>query len=390
MLLLIASGFSLQPLSTDLYLPSLPHLSRYFGVPAGAVQITLTLFVFGFGLAQLAVGPLSDRYGRRPVALGGYALYLAASLLCALAPTLTVLSVGRVLQAAGCCSVIVAARALVRDRYDPAHGAQLLARSSSLLSIAPLVGPIVGGYAEVWLGWRAAFVLLSLIAAWFGLYALRHWQESNPAPDPLALHPRRLLAAYREVARHPSFGAYALPAALTYSAIFVFIAGSSFAFIDVLGVPTERYGFYFAGAVVGYLGGTLLCRRALRYFSLPQILAGGSGLTAAGGLGLWLAVENDLASPGVLLAAQFTVMLAHGINQPCAQAGAIGPFQARAGAAAGLLGCVSMAVALSVGSLLGALHDGSLRPLAALVAMLGLSCFLAGQLPRLLVRMPPR
>jgi len=380
-LLLIASAFSLQPLSTDLYLPSLPHLSRYFGVPAGAVQITLTLFVFGFGLAQLAVGPLSDRYGRRPVALGGYALYLAASLLCALAPTLFVLSCGRLLQAIGCCSVVVAARALVRDRFEPARGAQLLARSSSLLAFAPLLGPIVGGYTEVWLGWRAAFALLTLIALGFGYYALRSWTESNPQPDPHAMRPRRLLAAYREVARHPEFRAYALPSALTYSAIFVFIAGSAFAFIDVLGVATERYGLYFAGGVTGYLLGTLLCRRLLRRIDLPQLLAGGGALTALGGVGLWIAVAENAVTPAVLLAAQFVVMFAHGINQPCAQAGAIGPFKARAGAAAGLLGCLSMALALTVGSLLGVLHDGTLHPLATMVAVLGLGCLLAGQWP---------
>jgi len=386
-LLLLASGFSLQPLSTDLYLPSLPSLSRYFAVTPAAIQTTLTLFVLGFGVTQLLAGPLSDRYGRRPVALGGYAVYCAASLLCACASSLTVLLVGRLLQAIGCCGVVVAARALVRDSYEPAAGAQLLARSSSLLALAPLIGPVLGGYCQVWLGWRAAFWLLGALSVWFALFARAHWQESNLNPDAEALRPARLLAAYREVASHPEFRAYVLPAALTYSAIFIFIAGSSFAFIDVLGVTPEHYGLCFAGGVSGYLGGTLCCRRWLRRRTLQDLLAAGTTLTAIGGCGLWLAVRYDFASVGVLLTAQFLVMFAHGINQPCAQAGALAPFKTRAGAAAGLLGSVSMAVALGSASLLALLADGSLQPLATLAAAVGGLCLLAGQLPTRLRRL---
>lgn len=382
LLLLVAGCFSLQPLSTDLYLGSLPHLARYFGADASAAQATLTVFVIGFGLAQLAAGPLSDRYGRRPVALGGCALYVCASLLCALAPGIGTLVAGRLLQALGCCSVIVAARTVIRDRHEPAAGAAVIARASTLLATVPLIGPVIGGYTQVWFGWRAAFVIQTLCGLALLGASLRWWVETHVAPDRHALRMRRLLAGYLDLARDRAFWEYALPGALTYASIFVFIAGSSFAFIEVLNVPTERYGFCFAFAVCGYLLGTLICRRLLRSVGLPRVLRIGTTLTLLGGAGLAVAVLVGVADWAVLLAAQFLVMTAHGLNQPCAQAGVVAPFAQRAGSAAGLFGFVTMSLALAVGTALGLLHENSLRPIAGLAALVGALAFAAGRLPR--------
>ena len=378
LLALVASALSLQPLATDLYLPSLPPLARAFGVSPGLVQSTLTVFVVGFGLAQLIAGPLSDRVGRKPVILGGSLLFVVASSICALAPSIPALIAGRLLQALGCCGVVVAARAVVRDRYSPADGARLLARASTLLALAPLLGPIVGGQAQAHFGWRAGFVLQALLALALCFAWWRQFEESHRQPDANALAPARLARAYLEVALHPGFRAYALPSALTYGAIFVFIAGSSFAYIDILGVSSPRYGVLFSLGVSGYLLGTVVCRRLLRRFALDRVLQGGLTLTALGGVGLWACVQLGWVSVPVVLGAQFVVMLAHGINQPCAQSSALGPFGARAGTAAGLLGFITMAVALGVGALLAALHEDSLRPLANLSALLGLLALASG------------
>lgn len=182
LLWLVAGCLSLQPLSTDLYLGSLPHLARYFGASVSAAQMTLTIFVTGIGLAQLVAGPLADRLGRRPVALGGCALYLAASLACALAPAIGVLIAARLLQALGCCCVLVAARTAVRDRYEAAAGAAVIARASSLLALVPLVGPVVGGYTQVWFGWRAAFVIHAAFAALLLAASLRWLRETHAGP----------------------------------------------------------------------------------------------------------------------------------------------------------------------------------------------------------------
>jgi DHA1 family bicyclomycin/chloramphenicol resistance-like MFS transporter len=382
LLWLVAGYLSLQPLSTDLYLGSLPHLAHYFGAPVSAAQLTLTIFVTGVGLAQLVAGPLADRFGRRPVALGGCAVYLLASLACAGAPDIRVLVAARLLQALGCCCVLVAARTIVRDRYDPASGAAVIARASSLLALVPLFGPVLGGYTQVWFGWRAAFVIHALFALLLLAASLRWLRETHARPDPQALRVSRILGGYARIAARAEFWRYALPGALTYAAIFVFIAGSSFAFIDVLGVPTERYGLCFAFAVCGYLGGTLLCRRLIARLGLVGVLRVGTLLTMLGGVGLFLAVRAGVAHWAALLAAQFTVMAAHGLNQPCAQAGVVAPFGERAGAAAGLFGFVTMVSAFGIGTLLGLLHEPSLRPLAGLSAAIGVCAFLVAWLPR--------
>ena len=162
LLWLVTGCLMLQPLSTDLYLASLPSMASDFAVSPAAVQQTLSLFVFGFGAAQLISGPLSDRHGRRPVLIGGLSVYLLASLACALSPALDWLVAARFVQAIGCCTAVVVARAIIRDAYSPAEGARVLAKASSLLSLAPILGPILGGYLQVSFGWRAAFVALAL------------------------------------------------------------------------------------------------------------------------------------------------------------------------------------------------------------------------------------
>lgn len=377
LLWLIVGCLMLQPLSTDLYLASLPHLATDFGVTPAAVQQTLSLFVIGFGVAQLISGPLSDRFGRRPVLLWGLMIYVGASLACALAPTLNLLVSARFVQAIGCCTAIVVARALIRDVYAPADGAKMIARASSLLSLAPLLGPILGGYLQVWYGWRAAFVFHTLFCVVLGIAAYRFLAETNQHLNPAAVRPRNLLSVYRRIASADFFWAYALPGALSYAAIFAYISGSSFVLINVLGVPTESYGYCFAFGVSGYLIGTLVCRPLLTHIGLARTLTVGASLSLFSGLLFAALVLAGFHHWSVVLLCQFLTMGAHGLNFPCAQAGAVAPFPREAGAAAGLLGFFTMFAALLTGTWVGMSHDGTLQPLAYTSATLGLLLFMA-------------
>lgn len=365
----------LQPLSTDLYLASLPHLTENFRVTPAAVQQTLSLFVIGFGVTQLLSGPLSDRFGRRPVVLGGLVIYIIASIACALAQTLEQLVLARFLQAVGCCTAAVVARALIRDVCTPTEGARLIAKASSLLSIAPLFGPILGGYLQVWYGWRAAFCFQALFGAGLFIAAWHHLSETNQHPNPAATRLDGLFAIYRRIASSPQFWAYTLPGALSYATIFVFISGSPFVLIKVLGVPTEYYGYCFAFGVIGYLLGTIGCRRLLGRIGLPRTVALGTAMSAGSGLLFMLMVIAGAHHWSVILLCQFLVMLAHGINFPCAQSGSVAPFPREAGAAAGLLGFFTMTAALITGTWVGHSHDGTLLPMALTSAGIGLLLF---------------
>ena len=380
LLWLITGCLMLQPLSTDLNLPSLPHLASYFAVTPAAVQQTLSLFVVGFGAAQLVGGPLSDRYGRRPVLLGGLAVYVLSSIACALAPSLSILVAARFAQAVGCCTAVVVARAIIRDAYAPAEGAHVIARASMLLSFAPLLGPIAGGYLQVAFGWRAAFALLTALCLVLTAAALRHLRETNATPDRDAMRLRGMIESYGRIVRTPVFWAYTLPGALSYASIFVFISGSSFVLIDVLGMPTEYYGYCYAFGVSGYLSGTVVCRKLLGRIGVDRALSFGTALSLGGGLLFAALVAGGVRHWALVPLAQFVTMAAHGINFPCAQAGAVAPFPQQAGAAAGLLGFVTMLAALAAGIWVGTSHNGTMEPLAWIAASVNTMVFAAARL----------
>jgi DHA1 family bicyclomycin/chloramphenicol resistance-like MFS transporter len=380
LLWLVTACLMLQPLSTDLYLASLPGLAADFAVTPAAVQRTLSLFVFGFGSAQLVSGPLSDRFGRRPVLIGGLSVYLLSGLACALAASLDWLVAARFVQAVGCCTAVVVARAIIRDAYAPAEGARVLAKASSMLSLAPILGPILGGYLQVTFGWRAAFVTLAIAGAMVWIAAWRSMKESNKKPNPDAMRPGNLIRTYPGVVRTPAFWAYALPGAISYASIFVFISGTPFVLIKILGVPTQYYGYLFAFGVCGYLGGTLICRRLLGSIGVARVLALGTAVGLAGGLGFLLLVLAGVSHWTLVVVAQFVVMTAHGINFPCTQSGSLAPFPEKAGAAAGLFGCLVMYAALAAGTWVGGSHDGTLLPLASISATVAVILFVSARL----------
>jgi DHA1 family bicyclomycin/chloramphenicol resistance-like MFS transporter len=375
LLLLITAMMMMQPLSTDLYLSSLPSLVSGFNVPVSTVQLTLSLFVVGFGGAQLIVGPLSDRFGRRPVLLWGLGLYVAASVLCGLAQSIELLIAVRFIQALGCCAGVMIARAVVRDAYPPQDSAKLLARASTWISLAPIIGPIIGSYLQVAFGWRAAFGALGIFSACVMAACILHLPETNQHKNPQATNIAGLLANYRLVLGSREFWLNVTPGALSYGGIFMFISGSSFVLIEVLGVPTQWFGYCFALGVSGYMTGTLICRRLLKTISGEQALRIGTACSLTAGIYFLVATLLGFWHWAVVVLAMFLAMASHGINFPVSQAGSVSPFPKQAGTAAGLMGAVMMGFAFIIGSIVGATHNGTLYPLAIIAAVLGLLNF---------------
>jgi DHA1 family bicyclomycin/chloramphenicol resistance-like MFS transporter len=373
LLWLTAGLLMLQPLATDLYLPTLPGIATYFGVGVGTVQWTLSIFVATFGLWQLVAGPLSDRFGRYPVIVAGAAAYCGASVLAALAPTIEVLVGARLLQAAGACSCLVGARGLVRDLRSPGEGARLLASASTIMSFAPLLGPVVGAYLYVAFGWRAAFALLAVLSLLLAVAAATRLKESNRRRNPHALRPGPMLRTYLAVARSPAFRAYTLASTATYGGLFAFISGSSFVLIRILGVSAVAFGASFAVMVSGYLVGTLACRRLVVRRGLQYTVCAGAALQAVAGLAMALLVAAGVHAPATIVAPMFFYGIAHGMIQPPAQAGAMAPFPHSAGAATALMGFVMMTTAALVGFWIGASYDGTLVPLAFTVCAAALA-----------------
>ncbi|MBC3921026.1 multidrug effflux MFS transporter [Undibacterium sp. CY18W] len=376
---LIAVFLMLQPLSTDLYLASLPSLATVFAVPASTVQLTLSLFVAGFGGAQLVIGPLSDRYGRRPVVIAGLSLYLLASLLCGASQSIGMLIFARFLQALGCCSAVIIARAIVRDAYAPQDSVRVISKASSWVSAAPLLGPILGSFLQVHLGWRAAFVVHALLATALLIMVIARLPETNLYKDPKATELSGLARNYRIVLGSPLFWAYALPGALSYGSIFVFISGASFVLIKVLALPTGWFGYCFAFGVSGYLSGTVVCRRLHARFGTKLTLRIGSSLSLAAGAIFLAMVLAGMQHWAMIPPVMFMTMGAHGINFPISQSNSVSPFPQQAGTAAGLMGALYMLVAFIVGTIVGGTHNGTVYPLAIIACSMGSLIFIAAR-----------
>jgi DHA1 family bicyclomycin/chloramphenicol resistance-like MFS transporter len=379
---LLTALVALGPLSTDLYLPSLPNLARYFAVGVDDIQLTLSVFLVGLATAQLVYGPLSDRFGRRPVLLIGLAIYVIASFVCMLAPSVPVLVLARFVQAVGACVGPVLGRAIVRDVYGREGAARALAYMSAAMALAPAIGPILGGFLEEWFGWRINFLALVIYGSGGLIIAWRILPETNESPDLQAAQPIRILLGYRGLLNHRAYVGYVLCCAFAYSGIFAFISGSSYVLQEVVGLGPIGFGLCFAGVVIGYIIGTIVAGRMSRRLGIDCLIAVGAGIGVVGGallLALALAgsTRSGLAGALLIVGPMLVFMVGVGLVLPNSIAGAIGPFPRAAGAASALLGFTQMTAAAVIGIAVAALYDGSSVPMTATIAAVAAGVLLA-------------
>ncbi len=350
---LLATLIALGPLSTDLYLASLPMLIDVFRTDAARVQLTLSVYLAGFAVAQPAYGALSDRFGRRPAMLGGLVIYFLATLGCLFATSIDQLIGARFLQAVGACAGPVLGRAIVRDVWGPVEAARALAYISGAMALAPLVGPALGGVLTVAFGWQANFMLLALFSG-VQLVAVWRWLgESNRQPDTTATRVGRILINFRILLTDRNYLGCLLGLGLSYSALFAFISGSSFVLIGWYGLSPGVYGLSFGGVVAGYITGTQLAGWLVRQRGADWLLQSGGWLGAVAGatmLCLDLAGVHHLAA---LLVPMFFVAVSVGLVMPNAPALALAPYPGIAGAASALMGFSQMGLAALVGIVVG-------------------------------------
>ncbi len=361
--LILSLLLGLQPLTTDLYLPALPALTQGFGASMPQAQLTLTALLLAFGVSQLIWGPLSDRFGRRPILLLGLGVYLLAATASALAPDMQMLIVWRTLQGAAMGAAVMCARAIVRDLYTPAQGARMMSKALSGLGVLACLGPPLGGLLALWFSWRVALLTLSLFGAVsLGLIALR-FAETVPQKNFNALKLATLVRTWLTIGRHPTFVAFSALSTASYGGLFTFLAASSFVFIKVLGWSSGGYGMLMFSNALAYLTGTFLCRYWLARVGVRRALARAGALSITGGTLMGVLALAGVQSSWAIMLPQYLFMLGHGVHQPCSQSGAIGPFPQSAGAASAMNGFLMMVAAFVVGSWLGAHMDGTIFPM---------------------------
>jgi DHA1 family bicyclomycin/chloramphenicol resistance-like MFS transporter len=357
-------------ISTDLYLPAMPTMSGDLHADTGAMELTVSGFLIGFSLGQLLWGPLGDRYGRRlPVAVG-LLLFVLGSTGCALSDTATQMIIWRVVQAVGACSGVVLSRAMVRDLYEGSRAAQMLSTLITVMAVAPLLGPIVGGQVLAVAGWRAIFWLLVVVGA-ATLAAL------FTIPETLPEHRRRkdsLLASFRGYGRlivDRRLTGYAAVGGFFYAGVYAYIAGTPFAFIEYYDVPPQLYGVLFALGIVGIMLANVVNARLVSHMGSRRLLqlgaagaAGcsvvllGTGTTGWGGLA-------GLAVPLFVFVSWSGLIVANSIG------GALQDFPERAGSVSALVGALHYGCGIVGSAAVSSLANGTPVPLALVVAICG-------------------
>ena len=374
---LLGALIAAAPVAMDIYLASMPSMTRALAAPARDVQLTLTVYMYCWGFAQLFAGPMSDRYGRRPVLLGGLAVFVVASIACALARTIGVLIAARGVQALAIAAIAVVPRAIVRDQYSGDRAAHVLSLMAMVLGIAPIVAPVVGSHVHVWLGWQANFVLVALYGAILFAWAHGALGETLRAPDRTATRPSVMVANYRQLLRSRRFVGYMLVAAFTQVGLFAFLAGSAFVFVTVMGQGERNFGLLFGTVMLGNLTGATIGSRLVRRWGIDTMIRRATILLVVAGLAVAALAWAGVTHPLAVVVPMFFYMAALMTTMPQATAGALTPFPKIAGAASSLLSFVQFVTASTAALAVGIAFDGTSRAMATVTAIGAVSAFVA-------------
>jgi len=353
--------------------PSLPLLAAMFAAPAGAVQLILTLFLAGIAVGQLVCGPISDRFGRRPVLIAGLVLFLAGTGVWGLAWSLPMLIFGRVIQACGGCAGMVLGRAIVRDLFDRERSASAIATITMAMSLAPSISPAIGAYLAEWIGWRADFALLGVLGAAILVLTITRLEETHRNPVPTS--PAAMSRSFVLLLRSPAFLGFALTTAFTSASWFSFLASAPYLLSQVLHEPPSTYGLMILMPMAAYiLGNAGVTRLSVGIGSGPLLILGlALSLVSGVMLAVWCLVGLSAWSLFVPMAIS---SVGNGLSQPPAIAAGLSVYPRIAGSASGLLGFLQMMTAALGTWLVGWLPPQSVMSMIlVVVASLALALF---------------
>ncbi|MCA3564050.1 MAG: multidrug effflux MFS transporter [Methylocystis sp.] len=370
---MLAMLIALGPLSTDMYLPSLPSIAAALETETSSVQLTLSVYLVGFAAGQIFYGPVSDKIGRKPAVLFGLGLYCLASAACALAQSIEVLIAARFVQALGAAGPIVLGRAIVRDIYEGPAAGRELSRMGMVMGLVPALAPIIGGFLEPLFGWRSNFWAVlaasALLAA--SVAALLPETLRQARPEPISL--REILRGFGVLLAHAGYRRYVLLAGLTYAGLFSFISGSSFVLQRVYGLAPFAFGLSFGASVIGFITGTIIAQRIVMKRGMDGTIAIGVACLAGGGMLMLALMMIGTGSSLEVTVPMALYAMGVGLVLPQANASAMMPFPDRAGAASSLQGLVQMSFAAIVGAALGHFLDSSALLMPAFISAMGLA-----------------
>jgi DHA1 family bicyclomycin/chloramphenicol resistance-like MFS transporter len=370
-LLILSTLMAFASISTDVYLPALPTMATALNASSGAVALTISGYLIGFSVGQLIWGPLGDRYGRRgPVAIG-LVLFAIGSAGCAMSGTVGQMIFWRVVQAAGACAGVVLARAMVRDLYPGDRAARMLSTLLTVMAVAPLIGPFVGGQILAVAGWRAIF--WSLVGVGIAtLGALFTIPETLPRDRRQTERLSRSFIAYGGLLRDRAVLGYAGAGGFLYAGLFAQVAGTPFAYITYYGVSPQLYGVLFAVGIAGIMAGNIVNARVVGRFGTDRLLRMGTIGAAVAGLAVALVAGTGWGGLAGLVVTLFLFISTAGFIVANAIVGALARSPGRAGSVSALAGAAQYGSGMVGSALVGAFADGTPSPMGWVVAVAGI------------------
>lgn len=388
LLTLLMMMTSIGPATLNIVVPALPSVVKTLATDTATVQLTLSLYLFSLAGAQLLLGPLSDRFGRRPVVLAALALNMLASFAAIAASSIGALIAARILQAIGASGGVVISRAIIRDLYDRDRAAAMIGLVTTAMVLGPMLAPLVGGVLDTAFGWQAIFLFIALLALVALVWAFVVLPETRPAAAPQS--PGLLFDEWRLLLKQRRFHGYMLIGAFGSAPFFIFLGGTPHVVVTLMGRSSAEYGLWFAVMSLGYMSGNFTVSRLSQRYGIDNMILAGLVMELIGGvLTVALLAVYGNASPALIFLPQLIVSYGNGLLMANALSGAISIRPQAAGSASGMAGFVQMAIGAASTQIVSLLLIGAATglPMAWMaVAAIVIACvaYVA------LVRMPAR
>ncbi|MBV7486959.1 multidrug effflux MFS transporter [Bordetella sp. BOR01] len=385
-LVLMGMLTAIGPFSIDMYLPAFPAIAGSLQVPRGDVERTLAAYLIGLAMAQVVYGPLADRYGRKKPMLAGLALYAAASLGCALATSIEILTLCRVLQALGGAAGVVIPRAVIRDHYETQDAARAMSLLMLIMGLAPILAPLAGGQLLLVVGWRSLFWLMAAGALVMMAATALVMRESLAPHRVQPLSAASIARNYTALVRHRGFMAHSLAGGFGQAGMFAYIISSPRLFIEFYGIDPQHYGLLFGANAAGLIVGSQISARLLRTHTPLQLQRGALHALAAASLAMLALALAGLMTLPLLMACLVGYMFSQGFVNPNSAALALSEQGSRLGVGSALLGTLQLSCSAVAGFVVSVWQAAGPLPLATVLACCACLSWLCGRIARSLAR----